>query len=114
MGARLASLAANPAWSGLTPRARLVFTFMCLTCYDKDHDDVPAGVYWGGHDLLVERIYGEVNSARANEVSRYIAQLVAAGAVERVEIARGRGRAAYRVTPQNLPGTTPHPGKIEP
>ncbi|MGC4106059.1 MAG: hypothetical protein QM753_06850 [Thermomicrobiales bacterium] len=107
MGARLASLAANPAWASLTPRARLVLQFMALRCYDRDQGDTPAGTYWGGHRELATRVYGDDTPARVREIRRYVAELIEAGAIERIENARGRGVAAYKVTPDNPPEKPP-------
>ncbi|PKQ20171.1 MAG: hypothetical protein CVT66_06205 [Actinobacteria bacterium HGW-Actinobacteria-6] len=103
MGARLVSLALNPAWSNLTPPARLAFITMCHTARDKDAEGIPARTYWAGHDYLAVVLAGEETDAARQRVKRAIAELIAAGAIERIGTAHRARQMTYLVQPDAWP-----------
>jgi hypothetical protein len=103
MGARLVSSALNPDWATLSPTARLVFITMCHTSKDKEAEGVPARTYWAGHGYLAIVIAGEETPSSLQRVKRAIAELIAAGAVERIGSAHRSRQMTYLVCPDAWP-----------
>ncbi len=91
MGARLA-VAALGFPGKLTDRARLTLVGMALLALDSPSKRHEACVYFGGRDHLLARMGVMPTSASRRWVDRNTAELVAAGAVERI---RGAGRGNY-------------------
>lgn len=110
MGARLVGAALNPHWTQLlTAEEHRVFLAMCHTASDIPtlRNGQTAGLYWAGHDALMIVALGDLPGrdtvayrTAARRIRRYIARLVAVGAVELIAGGQGRGRRAYyRVRP---------------
>lgn len=108
MGVQLAkwALSAEVGGLGLSPTARLVLASMALTAQDRDTDQTPARLWWGGHDLLMLHLAGDVpedereRAALSRRIRRGVSELISAGVLAVAEPA-GRGRrAVYRLEPE--------------
>jgi len=102
MGYRNAQAMANH-WTHLDHRAARCLLVMALAARDRPgaHGE-PAGVFWGGHDLLAHLLGmadwdAEPSAAALREVRRVLAQLVEAGAVKPVNKPRPGVRAEYQL-----------------
>lgn len=91
------------AWPHLDHRAARCLLVMANTSRDRTgaHGE-PAGVYWGGHDLLAKALGmtdwdQEPSPAALREVRRVLAQLVEAGAVKPLNHPRPGQRAEYQL-----------------
>lgn len=107
MGARLVSGALQPHWARtLSANARLVLVAMCLQARDTATPVAPAATFWGGHDDLILRLRGEIPDpgtpqyrTAVKQMQRIVAELIEAGAVERVGGGYRGHRTEYRVMP---------------
>lgn len=101
MGAQLVSLALT-RWAPHTPdRAFRVLIRMALTALDEGTVQVPAGLYFGGRDLLLSCLRAERKGSRESvlrALSRAIDDLVKLGAVERVNKAYAGVNQVYKLT----------------
>lgn len=113
MGGRLCNtvtwLAITGHLDNHTDKGRLVLYLMAAIGRDKPQDNVEAGVYFAGWDLLAKALgYKEYTPAAERAVARAISELVDAGLVEPVGTARRGQRQAYRLTlPEPLTGKPP-------
>lgn len=114
MGARLVSLALQPDWAVLSPRARLVLITMCQRSLDKRSDNGhPPRTYWAGHDGLASQVYGRCDDSALRQVRKAIQELEQAGAIETLTVAIGRaGKSSYLLTPENWPQQPMLDGKM--
>lgn len=99
MGARLVSLVLA-RWSHVSDRAFRVLIRMANTALDEATNDRPAGVYFGGHDLLamtMRRENGGTTDSAVRTARRAVAELVAEGVIERVNRARSGEKQVYRL-----------------
>lgn len=90
-------------WAHLDHRAARCLVVMALTARDRPgaHGE-PAGVYWGGHDLLAKSLglcdWDQEPSANdLRVVRRVLAELVQAGAVKPVNKPQFGTRAEYQL-----------------
>ena len=91
------------AWPHLDHRAGRTLLVMANVARDRTgaHGE-PAGVYWGGHDLLAKSLgmcdWDQDPSPNAlREVRRVLAELVQAGAIKPVNKPRPGERAEYQL-----------------
>ncbi len=115
MGARLVSLALQPDWATLSPRARLVLISMCQRSLDKRSDNgYPPRTYWAGHDGIAAQVYGRADDSTLRQVRKAIKELEDAGAIAPLATAVGRaGKASYLMTPDNWPRPSDNGGKMD-
>lgn len=115
MGVRLVGEALNPAWAGLSDRARLILLQMAYVARDKAAEGRAAGVYFGGHRSLIVNVLGEdpdrLDQAALDlaeqKIKRAVQELKKAGAITLI-VSPSRGRnAVYEVHPDRFPGLTP-------
>jgi hypothetical protein len=112
MGSTLARIVLGPQWAHLHPRAARLFAFMALTA--KDQDKPPR--YYGGHDALVECLYGKKSSDprhkqwQSREVYRVLDVLKTAGCIQSLKDGHRGTRAEYilLVDPNLMPGDDTH------
>lgn len=105
MGAMLVGAALNPHWAQLTDTDRLILITMAHTALDSSRSaDIPARVYWGGHEYLMTVLLGHEPergtaeyAAAKKRVQRSIGRLVDAGTLERIATANGKKRTRYRL-----------------
>lgn len=99
MGAQLVSEVLT-RWVNLPDRAFRVLIRMAHTALDKPQNGQPAGVYFGGRELLDATLRPTKASPqnRYRDLKRAIADLVEAGAIERVGSAGPRHNQVYRLT----------------
>jgi hypothetical protein len=108
MGSKLARLVLGPRLAHLHPRAARLFAYMALTA--KDQDQPPR--YYGGHDALVECLYGKTSSDprhkqwQSREVYRVLDVLKTAGCIQSLKDGHRGTRAEYilLVNPNLMPG----------
>ena len=108
MGSRLARVVLGPQWAHLHPRAARLFAYMALTA--KDQDNPPR--YYGGHEALVECLYGKVSDDprhkqwRSREVYKVLDVLKTAGCIQSLKDGHRGTRAEYilLVDPNLMPG----------
>lgn len=83
----------------LSDRAFRVLVRMAATAMDRSNGQAPAGVYFGGHDLLAMTLRrerrGGTDETGLKLVQRAIAELIQLGAVERTSASRSGRRANY-------------------
>lgn len=98
MGASLVS----QVWSFWAPnlpvRTTLVLARMAHTALDEPNGKTPAGMYWAGHDLLAACFPGGATELNRRAVRKAVTELVAVGAIERVERGYNGHRTVYRLT----------------
>lgn len=99
MGAQLVSAALNPHWAQLTHFQHRVLVVMAQTALDASARGRERALYWAGRDYIALCIFGTSDPTRSqlDMISRALAALVDAGAVERVESATGHRRSRYRL-----------------
>ena len=102
MGAQIAKAAwrAGLADRGLTDRARLALDHMCWLARDTPSEEQPAAEYWGGHVSIGMALLGlEKGGTKSgqNAVRLAVAELLAAGLIEKIEGGTGRHRTRYRI-----------------
>lgn len=99
MGAQLVSEVLT-RWTHVPDRAFRVLVRMALTALDQPQNGQPAGVYFGGRELLdsAMRPTRGTPETRYRDLKRAVAELVAAGAIERVGGAGPRHNQVYRLT----------------
>lgn len=102
MGFRNAHKAAT-RWAHLDHREARCLLVMALTARDRAGEaGEPAGVYWGGHDLLAKSLGftdwdQEPDATALRKVRKTLAALVQAGAVKPVNKPRPGMRAEYQL-----------------
>ncbi|MGW9196075.1 hypothetical protein [Micromonospora chersina] len=99
MGARLVSLALV-RWSYVSDRAFRVLVRMALTALDEPQNGQPAGLYFGGQDLLALslRNCGGKRESVLRSVRLAVDELIAEGAVERTKQGRSGQNAVFHLT----------------
>lgn len=99
MGSRLVALVLA-RWTHLSDRAFRLLIRMAHTALDDPNGGVPAGIYFGGRDLLAMTLRSQSGSTASQyrEVRTVLAELAKAGAIERIGEAHRRARAVYRLT----------------
>jgi hypothetical protein len=99
VGARLVSLALA-RWTHVSDRAFRLLVRMALTALDESSKGAPAGIYFGGRDLLAMTLRNEGGNpqTRYRAVKRLLAELIEAGAIERAHAGRVGQNAVYRLT----------------
>ena len=105
MGIRLIGAAYHPHWATvLTHTERLVLVAMALSALDTPSRNRPAELYFGGEEALVIALDGDLPDhgqpayrTRTRVVRKIISQLIAVGAIERVEHGHKGQRAVYRL-----------------
>lgn len=99
MGAHLVTLVLTH-WTHLNDRAFRLLVRMAHTALDKPNGEIPAGVYFGGRDLLAMTLRtergGNADSLHRS-VKRGIADLVGEGVIERTQHARSGSNQVYRL-----------------
>jgi len=91
-------------WASAPHNAYRVLLRMALTALDEPSASMPAGMYFGGHELLTTVIPagdGATAESRQRAVKRAVADLVAMGAIERSNKARSGANQVYRLTLRN-------------
>lgn len=120
MGARLVTLVLM-RWPHVSDRAFRVLVRMAHTALDEPGQGTPAHLYFGGRDLLADVLRSDGDRDTVyRTVKRAIAELVEAGAIERVAAGRAGRHAVYRMTlagarsidtqPVDNPATPPRQG----
>lgn len=106
LGARLVGAALNAYWAArLNPVERLVLVTMAHTAHDTANGNGhAAGEYWGGHDVLMATVLGDIPNPGTTEynnakklIQRAVATLIEAGAIERTAAAHRGRQARYKV-----------------
>lgn len=101
MGMKLVGMALTK-WAPHVPdRAFRLLVRMAMTALDEDTTDMPAGLYFGGRDLLAGALRAERNGSLKSverSVERGIRDLIELGAIERTNRAYFGERAVYRLT----------------
>lgn len=105
MGIKTAGVFLSHEWASLSATARLVVATLAVSTLDDASDRYSANRYWGGHDSLILRVWGieshdDDYSAAKRKLSRAIAELIAAGAITRIESARRGRQAVYELNPR--------------
>lgn len=106
MGYQLVAAALQPEWGRrLTTTERLVLLIMCQQALDASDGGAPPRTYWGGSDLIVLQMRGDVPAKGSPEhrtayevVRRALRKLENVGAVKRSRIATNGMRAEYEIT----------------
>jgi hypothetical protein len=106
MGYQLVASAMQPEWGlVLTTTERLVLLIMCQAALDASEGGAPPRTYWGGTDLIVLQMRGDVpprgsaeHRAAKETVRRALRKLEKVGAVQRSRIATNGMRAEYEIT----------------
>lgn len=110
MGAQLVALALA-RWTHVSDRAFRVLTRMALTALDEPQNGTPAGMYFGGRDLLVASLRrdGASDATQRRKVRRLLDELIDAGAIERAAHGRAGKNSVYRLTLLNEPKSIDEP-----
>src|SRR6185369_3700840 len=99
-------------WAPLvSDRAFRILTRMAHTALDTPNDNMPAGIFTGGRELLALTLHAERNGtqeAAYRTVKRAIAELIEVGAIERTNNAFTGRRGCYRLTLENRPRIDRH------
>jgi len=95
-------------WAPVTSdRGFRILVRMAHTALDESNDGRPAGLYFGGRDLLVATLREESRRGKPEnvykEVRTIIAELIRIGAIERTNHARSGSNAVYRLTLSGRP-----------
>lgn len=106
MGYQLVAQAMQPHWGKLlTTTERLVLVIMCQAAVDDETNTVPARQYWGGTDLIILQMKGDVphrgtaeRKAAQEAVRRALRKLEQVGAIQRARTATNGLRAEYTIT----------------
>lgn len=88
-------------WSHVSDRAFRVLVKMALTAKDKPTAEVPAGLYFGGHDGLVDVLAakeGTSHQSMLRTVRRATDELEEVGAIRVTHAAISGGNAVYELT----------------
>jgi hypothetical protein len=113
MGGRLCSHVINLAvlgtLKGLSPSARIALDSMAAIARDEARKGLPAGLYFGGWELLAKAMgYEAYTPAAHRAVARATAELVARGLIDPVQERAGNGiRQAYLLTLPDALGKAP-------
>lgn len=105
MGATLVAQAIAH-WSHVSDRAFRVLVKMALTAKDKPSKNVPAGLYFGGHDGLVGALplrEGTTRESALRTVRRATDELEEVGAIRLTHAAISGGNAVYQLTLNAVP-----------
>lgn len=100
MGARLVTLVLA-RWTHVSDRGFRLLVRMAHTALDEPGaGGAPAGVYFGGRELLALTLRAQGGSPRTRyrDVRAVLTELLDAGAVERISDGRPGSRSAYRLT----------------
>lgn len=100
MGAKLVSEVLM-RWSSVPDNAFRALVRMAQTALDEPTANAPAATYFGGHDFLLTVLParpGTSYDSRLRTAERTIADLVAMGAIQRVNKARSGVKQVYRLT----------------
>jgi hypothetical protein len=106
MGYQLVASAMQPHWGRLlTTTERLVLLIMCQAALDTESDGAPGRSYWGGTDLIILQMRGELpargsaeHRAASESVRRAMRTLEKVGAIRRSRVAANGMRAEYEIT----------------
>lgn len=104
LGAHLVSLALVRWAPHVTDRAFRVLIRMAHTALDTSvANSRPAGVYFGGHELLALTLRGDgvADDAALKTVQRAVRELIDIGAVERMSDGRRGNQASYKLLLEN-------------
>jgi hypothetical protein len=121
MGVRLVGAALNPAWAGLSDRARLVLLQMCYVARDQGTSTQAARLYFGGHKALIISVLGKDPDTltRSNletsekVIARVVKELKSAGAVVLVSSSAPGRTAIYEVHPERFPNLNQDPLPVD-
>lgn len=100
------ALSADVGARNVSPFARLVLVCMTFQAQDRATDNAPAREWWGGHDMLMIQLAGDVpddardRAALARRIKRAIAELIDAGLIVQTEAGRRGQNATYRIESQ--------------
>lgn len=99
VGSRLVSLVLA-RWTHVSDRAFRVLVRMAHTALDEPSNGQPSELYFGGRELLLMTLRDEGGSqeTRYRALKRIIAELIDAGAIERVQAGRAGRNAVYKLT----------------
>lgn len=106
MGATLVAKVVQRWASRLGDSEFRVLVAMAVTAKDNGTPQVPASMFYNGHDALVLAIRPTATADHKSllkTVQRAIKGLIGAGAIELVQRAESKGRAIYRLTLENPP-----------
>lgn len=105
MGSRLVSLVLA-RWTHVSDRAFRVLVRMAHTALDEPKDGQPAGLYFGGRDLLAMTLRNERGGkpdSLARSVRYALDELIEAGAIKRLHHGRAGRNTVYELTLANEP-----------
>lgn len=91
-------------WTSAPDNAFRVLVQMAMTALDAPSRDMPAGLYFGGHEPLKAMLRSDGKAtadSRERTVRRALADLADMGAIERTNKARSGMRQVYRLTLDN-------------
>jgi hypothetical protein len=88
------------SWTHVSDRAFRVLVRMAHTALDRPNKDTPADHYFAGRELLAMSLRGDggTEQSRHRTVARCVAELIEAGAIERIDTGRIGHAAVYRLT----------------